>query len=427
MGPEPVLQREPQASSEPEVTVRYDRHRLVPGRAGELLSATLLAAGVLATSRSLKFRRPRGPWCLRGDCGTCLVRIDGRPNQRACMTPIRHGMEVEPQNRVGPGGVDPTGLADKMFGAEMDHHHFMLRPRVLNQLMMGVARNLAGLGTLPTPAEHPAARHRHHRVDALVVGAGPSGRATASTIRAAGFSCVLLDRLDPPGWSEPPGRDDLPGTGVFGIYGPEAKVAAVQLAPSAESGEPDVLHTFEPRHLIFATGAREPMLPVQGNDLPGVLAARGLQALLRRHRMRPARGLVVIRQDDQPGDVLPGHTSVRIDDVLEIEGSGEVEAVRTRGGRMTCALVALAPRPAPASDLPRQAGTRVRFDGAGFAVLRDDHGRCEGAGPWQVWATGEVCGVVGATQAAADGARVGRAVASALKASSRPGERGRAR
>ena len=35
----------------------------------------------------------RGAFCGMGVCFDCLVCIDGLPNQRACMTKVRAGME----------------------------------------------------------------------------------------------------------------------------------------------------------------------------------------------------------------------------------------------------------------------------------------------------------------------------------------------
>ncbi|HFE44676.1 MAG TPA: pyridine nucleotide-disulfide oxidoreductase, partial [Nannocystis exedens] len=51
------------------MTIEYEG-RALQARRGEPLSAALLRAGVLATSRSAKYRRHRGPYCLRGDCGS---------------------------------------------------------------------------------------------------------------------------------------------------------------------------------------------------------------------------------------------------------------------------------------------------------------------------------------------------------------------
>jgi predicted molibdopterin-dependent oxidoreductase YjgC len=46
----------------------------------------------------------RGVYCGMGVCFDCLVEIDGRPNLRACMTPVTDGMAVRTQ--IGPS--DPV-------------------------------------------------------------------------------------------------------------------------------------------------------------------------------------------------------------------------------------------------------------------------------------------------------------------------------
>jgi predicted molibdopterin-dependent oxidoreductase YjgC len=38
---------------------------------------------------------PRGVFCGMGVCFDCLVRVDGRSDVRACVTPVRDGMRVE--------------------------------------------------------------------------------------------------------------------------------------------------------------------------------------------------------------------------------------------------------------------------------------------------------------------------------------------
>ncbi|MGQ9856021.1 MAG: (2Fe-2S)-binding protein [Fervidobacterium sp.] len=44
---------------------------------------------------------PRGFFCAIGKCSACLVEVDGIPNVRACITPVREGMKVNRQ--VGRG------------------------------------------------------------------------------------------------------------------------------------------------------------------------------------------------------------------------------------------------------------------------------------------------------------------------------------
>lgn len=64
---------------------------------GDSLAAALLAAGVEALRQSPIDASPRAPYCMMGICFDCLVEIDGRQNQQACLTPAQDGMVVRRQ------------------------------------------------------------------------------------------------------------------------------------------------------------------------------------------------------------------------------------------------------------------------------------------------------------------------------------------
>ena len=73
-------------------------------RAGDSVAAALIAAGHVACRTTPVSGKPRGPYCMMGVCFDCLVEIDGRPNQQACMVEVRAGMQV--QSQQGPRAVD---------------------------------------------------------------------------------------------------------------------------------------------------------------------------------------------------------------------------------------------------------------------------------------------------------------------------------
>ncbi|KRE14510.1 hypothetical protein ASE66_14165 [Bosea sp. Root483D1] len=64
---------------------------------GDSLAAALLAAGIGALRQSPVDASPRAPYCMMGVCFECLVEIDGRQNQQACLTPAHDGMVVRRQ------------------------------------------------------------------------------------------------------------------------------------------------------------------------------------------------------------------------------------------------------------------------------------------------------------------------------------------
>jgi predicted molibdopterin-dependent oxidoreductase YjgC len=70
-------------------------------REGEMIAAMLLAYGVSAFRRTVKNHSPRGIYCGIGRCTDCVMTVDGIPNVRTCVTPVREGMSVETQQGMG--------------------------------------------------------------------------------------------------------------------------------------------------------------------------------------------------------------------------------------------------------------------------------------------------------------------------------------
>ena len=83
-----------------------DRSFLFDGRPtpyveGQSIGAALTAAGVRSWRTTRFGGRPRGLFCGIGVCFDCLVTVDGRPNERACLVPVREGMRVATQEGTG--------------------------------------------------------------------------------------------------------------------------------------------------------------------------------------------------------------------------------------------------------------------------------------------------------------------------------------
>ena len=66
--------------------------RTLQARDGQSVAAALTAAGVRSWRTTRHGARPRGLFCGIGACFDCLLTIDGRPAQRACLVPVRDGM-----------------------------------------------------------------------------------------------------------------------------------------------------------------------------------------------------------------------------------------------------------------------------------------------------------------------------------------------
>ena len=135
----------------PPVRLRFDG-REIEALPGETIAAALAAADIVAV-RQARSGAPRGPFCGMGVCFDCLVTVDGRPNQRACLDqgPGRHGCPL--------GSPSPR----------------------------------RGKPSRPRPREEIAC-------DVLVVGAGPAGLSAARALALAGANVIVADeRLHPGG------------------------------------------------------------------------------------------------------------------------------------------------------------------------------------------------------------------------------------
>lgn len=68
------------------------------GYEGEPIAAALKAAGVEIHRYTAKGHKPRGMFCAIGRCTDCVMIVDGQPNVRTCVTPLREGMRVDTQH-----------------------------------------------------------------------------------------------------------------------------------------------------------------------------------------------------------------------------------------------------------------------------------------------------------------------------------------
>lgn len=73
---------------------------------GEPIASALLAAGVQVFRFTNKRHTARGIFCGIGRCTDCMMVVDGVPNVRTCVTPVRAGMKVETQYGLGTKAED---------------------------------------------------------------------------------------------------------------------------------------------------------------------------------------------------------------------------------------------------------------------------------------------------------------------------------
>jgi len=92
----PILQFE----EKKQIDFTYDG-KAVFGYEGDTIASALHALGVRKLSHSIEHKRPRGFYCAIGNCASCNMIVDGKPNVRTCVTLLKEGMVVETQTNKG--------------------------------------------------------------------------------------------------------------------------------------------------------------------------------------------------------------------------------------------------------------------------------------------------------------------------------------
>ena len=247
---------------------------ILEAREGDSIAAALAANGILRLGES-RTGRPRGVFCGMGACSECLVVVDGRRSERACMAEVRDGMCVRPQRDaepiVAPGG-GPLEREDAEFTC-----------------------------------------------DAAIVGAGPAGLNAGIALRELGHSVQVLDerpdsggqyyKCRSPGFR---GSDSLDRQHRDGVA-LQRRAAAAGMGlnfdaavwsarrESTEAGDRFVLKavqgsralTVTARAVIVATGALETPAMVPGWTLPGAMTIGAAQILARRYGVVPGKRILV--------------------------------------------------------------------------------------------------------------------------------------
>ncbi len=68
---------------------------------GEPIAAALLAAGIKRFRHTPKKNMPRGVYCAIGRCTDCVMTVNGVPNVRTCVEPVKDGMTIRTQSGLG--------------------------------------------------------------------------------------------------------------------------------------------------------------------------------------------------------------------------------------------------------------------------------------------------------------------------------------
>jgi len=436
------------------------------GFAGDTISSALAAAGVPYLGRSFKYHRPRSIYSFANHDSNVLFQVDGVPNVRGDVTPLRDSMQISAINTFGGLEHDkarvlgrfarwlPVGFYYKAF------HSKRWFPRWERMF-----RILTGLGTVNLAAAREPTPKRYGFCDVLVIGAGPAGLAAACEAARLGARVALVEESFRVGGS---------ALGRLAVASEEQQTLQALIDTAVNSGAIELLPaTFaagyyadhwvaladgrrltkmRARAVVFATGVIEQPAVFRNNDLPGVLAASGALRLLSRHRVAPGNRVVIVaanleayaaclelhahgvqvaaivdlRSEHEidpadeaartcaalgvrivlahaPYEAVPGSDGrVRALDIAPLVADGRVDARRVE--RLDCDAVLMSVGWAPAAQLLLQAGATLRFE-TGLQQFVPD------VLPPGIFAAGRLNGVYEFPARCADGRYAGAAAA----------------
>lgn len=76
--------------------------RTLGGFEGEPIAIALRSNGVMIHRLTDRRNEPRGVFCAIGRCTDCIMVVDGVPNIRTCVEPLKEGMVIQKQKGKGP-------------------------------------------------------------------------------------------------------------------------------------------------------------------------------------------------------------------------------------------------------------------------------------------------------------------------------------
>src|SRR6267154_1029277 len=163
------------------------------GYGGDTISSALAAAGVPYLARSFKYHRRRHILSFANHDSNTLFQVDGVPNVRGDVTPLRDGMRVSAVNTFGGLRQDKARFLDRLARwLPVGFYYKAFHTKRLFPRWERMFRVLTGLGVVALDALHQTTPKRYGFCDVLVVGAGPSGLSAALAAAAAGARVALV-------------------------------------------------------------------------------------------------------------------------------------------------------------------------------------------------------------------------------------------
>ena len=250
----------------------------IEGYENESIAAALFASGVRIFGSSKRLDHPKGWFCGIGKCSSCLMRVDGIPNIRTCITPVREGMIVELQGKKGALPEQPEIEVER----QEKHVQVLIVGGGPAGLEAGITAGKLGLSTLIID-ENPKLggqliKQSHKFFGSKKEYAGIRGFEIAELMLAELKDC---------------GGKSLTNTSTIGYFG-RGETGRHKYLVVQQTAEGYKLLEISTDYIVVTSGARENYLSVPGNYLPGVYGAGGVQTLMNVYGIRPGNRALVV-------------------------------------------------------------------------------------------------------------------------------------
>ena len=306
--------------SEP-VTI-YFEGKPITAYKGESVASALYASGMRIFTRSFKYHRPRGLLCVSGRCPNCMMNVDGSPNVRSCVEPVREGLRIEHQNAWPSLSRDFFSIVGKLnrFLPVGFYYKMFHKPRFIWPIARKILRNMAGLGSVKNDASpNEEFDQMYIHTDVTVVGGGPAGISAALEASKLGVKVVLVDdQIDLGGRLRyklnisnlPEEFSELTGSKISKKLVQEIKDTDIQVLSNTKifglyegnnlgGSQGNRLIKIRTKATVIATGTRDRSMVFRNNDLPGVFFGTGVQRLIQLYGVKPGDNCLVISANIQ--------------------------------------------------------------------------------------------------------------------------------
>ena len=275
------------------------------GFAGDTISSALAATGLPYLGRSFKYHRPRSILSFADHDSNLLFQVDGVPNVRGDVTPLREGMQVTAINTFGGLYGDKARILDR-FSAflPVGFYYKAFHSKRLFPRWERMFRRLTGLGAVTVSSTRAMTPKRYGFCDVLVIGAGPSGICAAHAAVEAGAQVVLVDEGLRAGGSltavDGEERRSLSALLQALVRSPRCDVRTATVASGYYADhwvaltDAQRMTKMRAQAVVFATGVIEQPAVFRKNDLPGVMLASAARRLVARYRVAPGRKIILL-------------------------------------------------------------------------------------------------------------------------------------